>query len=89
MTMTLTFERSDWYHQGNHMSISAHDETGKLVGWINALYHYKTNQFSDFTVRLMSGEAQEITVPWHGGRKALAAAKTLMHEMYQKSASAA
>ena len=87
MTTTyLNYERTAWYLEGFHMVINAFDADGTQVGYICALYHYKTNLLSDLTVTLLAtGETGEVRVAHKEGRKAVQVAKTMLEKMFKKS----
>jgi hypothetical protein len=91
MTTTpyMTYKRTAWYHEGHNMVIEASDETGRGLGWIRAVYHYKTNCLANLTVRLLTtGETGDVKVSHNDGRAAVRAAKTMLEEMLKKSAAA-
>lgn len=84
-TTALTFKRTDYYHQGNKMSINGFDASGKCVGWIEALYHYKSNRLDRLVVRLYAtGEEREIKASVWGARKAVTVAKAVLETMHEK-----
>ena len=87
MTTTyLTYKRTAWYLEGFHMVINAFDSDGTQVGYICAIYQYKTNRLSDLTVTLLAtGDTGEVRVSHGEGRKAVQVAKTMLEKMLKKS----
>ena len=89
-TTYLTYKRTAWYLEGFHMVINAFDSDGTQVGYICAIYHYKTNRLSDLTVTLLAtGDTGEVRVAHNDGRAAVQAAKVMLEKMLKKSTSMA
>lgn len=81
----VTFKRTDFYHQGPQMTIEATDAEGRVIGWINALYHYKSTRLDMLVVRLYAtGEEREIKTSVWGARKAVTVAKAVLETMHEK-----